>query len=49
MVAVTGNNTGIVVPEEAIGQLAAGRRPSVLVSVNGYGYRNTVGVMAAGT
>jgi Bacteriocin-protection, YdeI or OmpD-Associated/Domain of unknown function (DUF1905) len=44
-VAATGNNTGIVVPEEAIGQLAAGKRPPVLVSVNGYEYRNTVGVM----
>jgi Bacteriocin-protection, YdeI or OmpD-Associated/Domain of unknown function (DUF1905) len=44
-VAVTGNNTGIVVPEEAIEQLAAGNRPPVLVNVNGYEYRNTVGVM----
>ena len=44
-VAVTGNNTGIVVPEEAIDQLAAGKRPPVLVNVNGYEYRNTVGVM----
>jgi Bacteriocin-protection, YdeI or OmpD-Associated/Domain of unknown function (DUF1905) len=44
-VAVTGNNTGIVVPEEAIEQLAAGKRPPVLVNVNGYEYRNTVGVM----
>jgi hypothetical protein len=44
-VAASGNNTGIVVPEEIIGQLAAGRRPAVLVDVNGYQYRNTVGVM----
>jgi hypothetical protein len=44
-VAVIGNNTGIVVPEEAIEQLAAGKRPAVLVDVNGYEYRNTVGVM----
>jgi hypothetical protein len=44
-VAATGNNTGIVVPDEAIEQLAAGRRPSVVVSLNGYEYRNTVGVM----
>ena len=44
-VAVTGNNTGIVVPEEAIEQLAAGKRPPVLVTVNGYEFRNTVGVM----
>jgi Bacteriocin-protection, YdeI or OmpD-Associated/Domain of unknown function (DUF1905) len=44
-VAASGNNTGIVVPEEAIGQLAAGKRPAVLVDVNGYQFRNTVGVM----
>jgi hypothetical protein len=44
-VAVTGNNTGIVVPEEAIEQLAAGKRPPVLINVNGYEYRSTVGVM----
>jgi Bacteriocin-protection, YdeI or OmpD-Associated/Domain of unknown function (DUF1905) len=44
-VAATGNNTGIVVPEEAIEQLGAGRRPPVLVNVNGYEYQNTVGVM----
>ena len=45
-VAATGNNTGIVVPAKVIEQLAAGRRPSVLVSLNGYEYRTTVGVMA---
>ena len=44
-VAASGNNTGIVVPEEAIGQLAAGKRPAVLVDVNGYQYRSTVAVM----
>jgi Bacteriocin-protection, YdeI or OmpD-Associated/Domain of unknown function (DUF1905) len=44
-VAASGNNTGIVVPDEVIGQLAAGKRPPVLVNVNGYEYRNTVGVM----
>jgi Bacteriocin-protection, YdeI or OmpD-Associated/Domain of unknown function (DUF1905) len=36
---------GIGVPEEAIEQLAAGKRPPVLLDVNGYEYRNTVGVM----
>jgi hypothetical protein len=41
-VAVTVSNTGIVVPEEAIEQLAAGKRPLVLLTVNGYEYRNTV-------
>lgn len=44
-VAAHGNNTGIVVPVEAIEALAAGRRPPVLVDVNGYQYRNTVAVM----
>jgi len=44
-VTATGNNTGIVVPAELIEQLDAGKRPAVLVSVNGYEYRNTVGVM----
>ena len=38
-VAVTGNNTGIVLPQEAE-QLAAGKRPPVLINVNGYQYRN---------
>jgi hypothetical protein len=45
-VAASGNNTGIVVPDDAIEQLGAGRRPPVLVNVNGYEYRNTVAVMA---
>ena len=44
-VAASGNNTGIVVPDEVIEQLAAGKRPPVLVNVNGYEYRNTVAVM----
>jgi len=44
-VAATGNNTGIVVPDELIERLGAGRRPAVVVNVNGYEYRNTVGVM----
>jgi Bacteriocin-protection, YdeI or OmpD-Associated/Domain of unknown function (DUF1905) len=44
-VTATGNNTGILVPDEVIEQLAGGRRPPVVVSVNGYEYRTTVGVM----
>jgi len=44
-VAATGNNTGIVVPEEVIDKLAAGKRPPVAVTVNGYDYRSTVAVM----
>ena len=44
-VTATGNNTGIVVPDEVIAQLGAGRRPAVVVNVNGHEYRSTVGVM----
>ncbi len=44
-VTATGNNTGIVVPAELIEQLGAGKRPPVVVDLNGYEYRNTVGVM----
>jgi hypothetical protein len=45
-VTAIGNNTGIVVPDEMIERLRAGRRPAVVVNVNGYEYRNTVGVMS---
>lgn len=44
-VTAMGNNTGIVVPEDVIEKLGAGGRPPVLVDVNGYRYRYTVGVM----
>jgi len=44
-VTATGNNTGIVVPDELIERLGGGRRPAVIVNLNGYEYRNTVGVM----
>ena len=44
-VAAAGNNTGIVVPDNLIKSLGAGRRPAVVVNVNGYEYRTTVGVM----
>ena len=40
-----GNNTGIEVPAEVVEQLGVGKRPPVLVNVNGYEYRNTVAVM----
>jgi hypothetical protein len=42
----SGNNTGIPVPEHVIDQLGHGKRPPVLVTVNGYVYRSTVAVMA---
>lgn len=41
-----GNNTGIEVPPALIEQLGAGQRPPVLVDVNGYQFRSTVGVMS---
>lgn len=41
----SGNNTGIVVPAEKVAELGAGKRPAVLVNVNGFEYRNTVAVM----
>ncbi len=36
---------GIVVPEDAILELDGGKRPSVVVTVNNYTYRSTVGTM----
>jgi len=44
-VTATGNNTGIIVPDALVADLGAGKRPPVLVDVNGYQYRSTVGVM----
>lgn len=43
--AANGTNTGIVVPIEVIERLGAGSRPPVVVDLNGYQYRNTVGAM----
>ncbi|MBM7832977.1 hypothetical protein JOE59_003682 [Agromyces cerinus] len=40
-----GNNTGIEVPPEVIEELGAGKKPPVVVVVNGYEYRSTVAVM----
>jgi hypothetical protein len=40
-----GNNTGIEVPAEVVAALDAGKRPPVVVNVNGYEYRSTVAPM----
>jgi hypothetical protein len=40
-----GNNTGIEVPPDVLDALHAGKRPAVVVSVNGYEYRSTVAPM----
>jgi hypothetical protein len=45
-VSAYGNNTGIVVPPEVLEQLGGGKRPPVLVDLNGYAYRTTVGTMS---
>ena len=39
------NNTGIEVPANVIAALDAGKRPPVVVNVNGYEYRSTVAPM----
>jgi hypothetical protein len=41
----SGNNTGIEVPEEIVERLGRGKRPPVIVTVNGHEYRSTVAVM----
>lgn len=37
-----GNNTGIEIPEQNVLELGSGKRPPVLVEVNGYQYPSTV-------
>ena len=40
-----GNNAGIEVPEAIINALGSGKRPSVIVNLNGYEYQSTIGAM----
>src|SRR4051794_34035779 len=44
-----GNNTGIEVPAVNLTELGAGKRPPVVVNVEGYSYQSTVGVMSGRT
>jgi hypothetical protein len=37
--------TGITVPQDVLDSLGAGRRPAVMVTINGYTYRSTIGSM----
>jgi hypothetical protein len=39
------NATGIVVPDDIVEKLGAGKKPKVAVSLKGYTYRSTVAVM----
>lgn len=40
-----GNKAGIEVPDEIVDGLAAGKRPPVVVTINGQSYRSSVAVM----
>lgn len=40
-----GNNTGIEVPDDVLAKLNAGKRPSLMVRVNGYTYQVSPGTM----
>ena len=44
-VTAAGTTIPVLLPADVIERLGAGRRPAVVVNVNGYEYRNTVGVM----
>jgi hypothetical protein len=41
----SGNKTGIEVPDEVLTALDAGKRPPVVVTINGKSYRSSVAVM----
>lgn len=42
---LTGRNTGVPVPPEALEALGGGKRPAVVAVVNGYRFTSTVGTM----
>jgi antitoxin component of MazEF toxin-antitoxin module len=39
------NATGVIIPDRVLEKLGAGKRPQVRVSLNGYAYTTTVGIM----
>jgi hypothetical protein len=41
----SGNKAGIEVPEDIVNALGAGRRPPVVVTINGKSYRSSIAVM----
>lgn len=45
VILASGNNTGIEVPVENLAALGNNKRPPVRVTINGYTYDSTVGVM----
>ena len=42
---LSGNNTGVEVPPEVVESFGAGKRPPVVVTVNGFEYRSTIAPM----
>lgn len=44
-IAQTGNNTGIELSESLLKKLGGGKKPLVVVTLNGYSYRSAVGKM----
>ncbi|MEV7606889.1 YdeI/OmpD-associated family protein [Paenarthrobacter sp. NPDC089322] len=40
-----GNKAGIEIPEEVVNELGAGKRPPVVVTINGQSYRSSIAVM----
>ena len=44
-IARTGNNTGVVVPEDVVVALGAGKKPPVQVTLNGHTYRSSIATM----
>jgi bifunctional DNA-binding transcriptional regulator/antitoxin component of YhaV-PrlF toxin-antitoxin module len=44
-IARQGNNTGVVVPDEVVTALGAGKKPPVVVTLNGYTYRSSIASM----
>ncbi|MBG0737902.1 DUF1905 domain-containing protein [Paeniglutamicibacter antarcticus] len=42
----SGNKAGIEVPEDIVTGLGAGRRPPVVVTINGQSYRSSIAVMS---
>lgn len=44
-IAQFGNNTGIIVPENILESLGAGKKPPVVITLNNYTYRSTVASM----
>jgi hypothetical protein len=43
-----GNATGVAVPAEVVGALAAGSRPQVVITINGHTWRSRVASMRGG-